>query len=234
MSMRLFSTALFAGMLFVGVAAAAPSTFSGSARIISPLVTGNNTLTDFLVTAPAVGDVVTYSATYDPATLLAGFPAFPAVKFFANGITHFNMTLNGVTLTVDPALSVDPFPGDQEASLLATTSPTDVLGVPGFRQGYLFTAGNTTDANGKRWAVNVFFTGGNLANTDAPSAFPDPAQFQFVGLGFRSFNRAGAFDGFGALLIPTTTAVPGPAAVVLLVPGLAMLLARRSRRRSAS
>lgn len=230
MRMRLFGAALLVGLFSAATVSAAPSTFSGSARIISPLVTGNNTLTDFLITAPAVNDVVTFSATYDPATLLAGFPVTPQTTYFANGITHFNMTLNGVTLMVDPTLSVNASPADQQAALIVTNSPIDVLGIVGFHQGYAFTAGNIADANGKHWAVNLFFTGGNLANTNAPSAFPDPTQFQFAGLGFRSFDRAQNFDGFGALLIPKTTAVPAPAVAVFLFPGLAMLLVRRARR----
>jgi hypothetical protein len=56
-----------------------------------------------------------------------------------------------------------------------------------------FSAGGASDAQGRRWALNLFFYGfnGGLPNLDAPSSLPDLGDFAVGGLGYRSFRPDG-------------------------------------------
>lgn len=203
-----------------GAASAVPVTFVGQATV-SSVDNTNGQLADFLGASPAVNDVLTFSLTYDAATLGPQLATgFPNTVIYSGGITEISMTLNGVTLlanTTGPGLS----------SVIVSTATSPVLGIPGFFDGYGLTAGSTRNGNGDRWAANFFFYYGGLTSLNAPQTIPDISQFQFVGLGFRSFDVNDQFDTFGSLL--QTLTVPEPASAAMLGFAALGLLWRRSR-----
>jgi hypothetical protein len=216
-----------AGLLLTATPAleAAPITYGGQATIASAAGT-TGFLADFLGTTPAIGDVLTFTVTFDRATLGSRFDVAPGTAGYDGGITRATFTLNGVTLDTGEG---------NPASVLATVLDTPpVLGIPGFYDGYSFTADGPTDGQGRRFSINFFFYGANggLDDLQPPQAFPALADFALVGFGFRSFRQTGEveiFDGFGAPL-DSLAAVPAPPAAWLLATGLAGLVLRRLRR----
>lgn len=199
-------------------AVAVPVTFVGTAHI-SSVSNANGQLADFLGAAPAINDIVTFSITYDAATVgPQQQTGFPNTVFYPGGITAISLTLNGVTLVADTT-------GPGLSGVLVSTHTSEVLGIPGFYDGYGLTSGSGTNANGDRWAANFFFYYGGLTSLAAPTTIPDFSQFQFVGLGYRSFDVNQQFDTFGSLL--DNLAVPEPSVGLLLL--TAGLLARRLR-----
>jgi hypothetical protein len=213
-------------LLLISFALAAPSgavpvTFTGQAEI-SSLQSTFGLLDDFLGVAPSAGDVLSFSVTYDFDTVGVSQPTgAPETVIYSGGLTAVSILLNGVTLsanTTGPGLS----------SVIVSTHDMEVLGIPGFFDGYGLTGGSATNANGERWAANFFFYYGGLTSLDAPTTIPDFSQFQFVGLGFRSFDTNQNFDGFGAL-VQDLGQVPEPSAVVFLLAAAAGLLGARKR-----
>ena len=203
-------------------AQAAPVTFVGTAQI-NALDSTLGLLDDFLGTTPSLNDVITFSVTYDSATLGPAVPGLPPdIAQYAGGITSFSMTLNGVTLVADTTA-----PG--LASVLVTTSQTPVLGIPFWFDGYGLTGGSPTNPNGDRWSIGLFFYYGALTNLDPPTTIPTFSQFQAVQLGFRSFNSAQLFDGFGAQ-VQALTPAPEPSLAGLVAAGLGALSLRAARR----
>ncbi len=204
-------------------AQAAPITYTGQAQIVSVTST-LGLLPTYLGSTPSVGDIVTFTLTYDAATLgPQQLVQPPETVLYPGGITSFSMTLNGVTLAELDTRQ----PG--ESSVFVTTSATPVLGIPFFIDGYSITAGTTNDASGNHWGANLFFFDGGLTGLSAPSAIPDPAQFQLSGLGYRSFNAQGQFDSFGATPL-SISVVPEPATAALLAGGAIALAAVRRKR----
>lgn len=201
-------------------ALAAPVTFVGQAHVVSVDDT-NGQLGDFLGAPPALDDVLTFSITFDASTLGAQSPTgFPNTVAYSGGVTAVSLTLNGVSLAADTT-------GPGLSSVLVSTHTSEVLGIPGFYDGYGLTAGSGVDANGNRWAANFFFYYGGLTSLAAPTTIPDFSQFQFVGLGFRSFDVNQQFDTFGSLVDALN--VPEPSVALLLI-GAGLGLARARRR----
>jgi hypothetical protein len=201
-------------------ALAVPVTFVGTAHV-SSVSNANGLLADFLGAPPAIDDILTFSITYDAATLGAQQPTgFPNTVAYTGGITAISLTLNGVTLSANTA-------GPGLSSVFVSTHTSEVLGIPGFYDGYGLTSGSGTNANGDRWAANFFFYYGGLTSLAAPTTIPDFSQFQFVGLGYRSFDVNQQFDGFGSLL--DGLAVPEPSALMLLLPAALWLVRSRLR-----
>lgn len=220
--LRLAQIALVA-WAWTASAQAAPITYTGQAKIVSVSST-LGLLPMYLGAVPSVDDIVTFTLTYDAATLgPQQLVQPPETVLYTGGITSFSMTLNGVTLAELDTTQ----PG--ESSLFATTSATPVLGIPFFIDGYSITAGTTNDANGNHWGANLFFFDGGLTGLAAPTTLPDPAQFQLAGLGYRSFNAQGQFDSFGALLL-SVNVVPEPATAALLAAAAIALPALRRKR----
>jgi hypothetical protein len=201
--------------LFVTAAAAnaVPVTFVGTAHV-SSVDNANGQLADFLGAPPLINDVVTFSITYDAATLGPQNPTgFPNTVAYSGGITAITLTLNGVTLSADTT-------GAGSSSVIVSTHTSPVLGIPGFFDGYGLTAGSGTNANGDRWSANFFFYYGGLTSLAAPTTIPDVSQFQFVGLGFRSFDVNQQFDTFGSLVQNVAAPEPGVALLGLAALGL--------------
>jgi hypothetical protein len=222
-SMLRIALIALASCAWIGAAQAAPITYTGQAQIVS-VSSALGLLPTYLGSTPSVGDVVTFTLTYDAATLgPQQLIQPPETVLYPGGITSFSMTLNGVTLAEPDTRQ----PG--ESSLIVTTSATPVLGIPGFVDGYSITAGTTNDVNGNHWGANFFFFDGNLASLAAPTTIPDPAQFQIAGIGYRSFNAQGQFDSFGAYPL-TIAVVPEPATAALLAGGAIAVLATRRKR----
>ncbi len=102
-------------------------------------------------------------------------PAGPDTVNYYGGITSASFSLNGATL--------ETAPGDPASVLVTMLDTPPVLGIPGFHDGYSFTAGGASDSQGRRWALNVFFYGfnGGLPDLDAPSSLPDLSNFAVGG-----------------------------------------------------
>lgn len=242
------AVAVAALMVPAHLASAAPVNYSGAAIIVAeaPPTNDNGFLTDFLNEVPAIGDEITFSATFDPDTIiddpLVGPGAVAGVEFYLGGITDISFTIGTTTLSLTPNIA------DRQSSLLVTTGDTDQLGVPFFRDGYALTLG-TPVSDDPRWSVNLFFTGaaGGQPNLDPLAALPNPDDFEFVGFSFFSFRGPNAvgqlFDTFSALIPadnggpidpppppPPPTPVSEPGSLALLLGGLAVGAAARKRR----
>ncbi|MCC7257185.1 MAG: hypothetical protein IT486_02320 [Gammaproteobacteria bacterium] len=195
---------------------AVPVQFAGQATV-GVMQADNGFLADFLGTQPTVGDTLTFSIVFDADTVGPQQFIAPDVVRYTGGITASSFTLNGVTLQTAP--------GDPASVLVTTLDTPGVLGIPGFADGYSITAGGATGGQGRRWAINFFFYGalGGLPDLSAPTTLPDIADFQAVGLGYRSFRNVNGneiFDGFGAPL-DSLAAVPAPPAVWLMLTAIA-------------